>query len=134
MRKYKNMLLSVSLFLFCVYLMYTLHRHAMCDIWTFSFNIQWTFVMKAYIKLGLLDILLKHFSKLFLNLAILGKGESSRRRGRPNVRWTDSIKAAIGVCLQELRRTVEDRTSSTSLTHRVTRSRNWLDGMLTTMR
>lgn len=37
--------------------------------------------------------------------------------------WIDSMKEAIGTSLQELSRALEDRTSWTSLIHRVTR--NW---------
>lgn len=36
---------------------------------------------------------------------MLGKIE-----GRPNMKWIDSIKEAIGMSLQELHRAVEDRT------------------------
>ena len=35
---------------------------------------------------------------------MLGKVEGSRKRGRPNMRWIDSIKEAIGMSLQELNR------------------------------
>ena len=41
---------------------------------------------------------------------MLGKVESSRKRGRPNMRWIDFIKEAIGMSLQELSKVVEDRT------------------------
>ena len=41
---------------------------------------------------------------------MLGRAEGSRKRGRPNMRWIDSIKEAIGMSLQELSRAVEDRT------------------------
>ena len=41
---------------------------------------------------------------------MLGKIEGSRKRGRPNMRWTDSIKEATGVSLQLLSRAVGDRT------------------------
>ena len=39
---------------------------------------------------------------------MLGKAEASRKRGRPDMRWIGSLKEAIGLCLQELRRAVED--------------------------
>ena len=52
---------------------------------------------------------------------MLGKVEGSRKRGRPNMRWIDSIKEAIGMSLQKLSRAVEDRRLWTSLIHRVTR-------------
>ena len=34
---------------------------------------------------------------------MLGKAEGSRKRGRPNMRWTDSPKEAPGLRLQEVR-------------------------------
>ena len=52
-----------------------------------------------------------------------GKVEDSRERGRPNLRWIDSIKEAIGMSLQEL-----SRTLWTSLIHRISRSQSRLDG------
>ena len=47
-----------------------------------------------------------------------GKVEGSTKRGRPNMRWIDSIKEAIGMSLQKLSRVVEDRALWT-LIHRV---------------
>lgn len=41
---------------------------------------------------------------------MLGKLESSRKRGRPNMRGIDSIKEAVGMSPQELSKVVEDRT------------------------
>lgn len=58
---------------------------------------------------------------------LLGKREGSRKRGRANMRWTDSIKA-IGMSLQELSWAAEDRTFGTSLTHRVASSQSQLYG------
>ena len=55
---------------------------------------------------------------------MLGKVEGSRKGGRPNRRWIDSIKKARGMSAQELSRAVEDRTLWTSLIHRVARSRS----------
>ena len=47
---------------------------------------------------------------------VLGKIEGIRERGRPNTRWSDSVKQATGMMrLQELSRAVEDRTLD--LTH-----------------
>ena len=40
----------------------------------------------------------------------LEKVKGSRKRGRPNMRWIDSIKEAIHMSLWELSRAVEDRT------------------------
>lgn len=39
-----------------------------------------------------------------------GKSRDSRKRGRANMRWIDSIKEAIGISLQKLHRAAEDRT------------------------
>lgn len=50
---------------------------------------------------------------------MLGKIEGSRKRGRPNIRGTDSIKEATGISLQKLSKAAEDRTLWTSLIHRV---------------
>lgn len=47
---------------------------------------------------------------------MLGKIEGSRKRGRPNRRWIDSIKRARGRSLQELSRVIEDWMLWTSLT------------------
>lgn len=51
-----------------------------------------------------------------------GKIEGSKKKGRPNRRWVDSIKRATNMILQALSRAVEDRTLRTSLIHWVTRS------------
>lgn len=40
----------------------------------------------------------------------LGKIEGNRKEGRPNMRWSDSMKEAIGMRLHKLSRAVEDRT------------------------
>lgn len=58
-----------------------------------------------------------------------GKVEGSWKRGKPNMRWTDSIREAVGMSLQELRRAAEDRTLCMSLPHRVTRSWSQLDSV-----
>lgn len=43
---------------------------------------------------------------------MLKQKESSRKRGKSNIRWIDSIKECIGLSLQELRRAVVDITDS----------------------
>ena len=59
---------------------------------------------------------------------MLGKIESTQRENRgPKMRQVDPIKKAIGMCLQELSRAVEDRTLWTSLIHRVTRNQSQLN-------
>ena len=50
---------------------------------------------------------------------MVGKAEGSRKRGRPNRRWIDSLKEATSLSLQEQSRVVEDRTFWKSLIHRV---------------
>ena len=45
--------------------------------------------------------------------------EDSRKRGRPNTRWTDSLKEAIRLSFQELSRAVEERPFWRVLIHRV---------------
>ena len=52
----------------------------------------------------------------------LGNAEGSRKGGRPGMRWTDSIKEAIGRSLQELSRAVGNRTLWTPLIDRFARS------------
>ena len=42
---------------------------------------------------------------------MLGKAEGSRKRGRPNTRWTESLKEATGLHLQEISRALENRQS-----------------------
>ena len=49
----------------------------------------------------------------------LGKVEGSRKRGRSNVRWTDSLKEATDVSLQDLNKAAEDMTFWRLLTHGV---------------
>ena len=53
-----------------------------------------------------------------LEKTVLGKVEGSRR-GRPNMRWTDSLKETTGLGSQELSRTAEDRTFWRALIHKV---------------
>ena len=53
---------------------------------------------------------------------ILGKVGSSRKRGRPNMRWTDTLKEITGLSLQESSRVAEDRTFWRVFINRVTMS------------
>lgn len=52
---------------------------------------------------------------------MLGKIEASRKRGRPSMRKTNSMKDAVVVSPRELSRAAEDRTPRTCLVHGVTR-------------
>ena len=52
-----------------------------------------------------------------------GKTESSRKRGRPNMGWTDFLKESTDFSLQGLSIAVEDRTFWGSLIHRI--AMNW---------
>jgi hypothetical protein len=40
---------------------------------------------------------------------MLGQIAGYRRQGKPRMRWLDSIKKAIGLCLEPLKETVQDR-------------------------
>jgi hypothetical protein len=40
---------------------------------------------------------------------MLGQVAGQRKQGKPRMRWLDSIKVAIGLRLEDLRETVEDR-------------------------
>ena len=51
--------------------------------------------------------------------SVAGEIEGSRKGGGAYWRWTDSIKKAPGVSVQDLIRTVEDRTVWTSVIHRI---------------
>lgn len=55
---------------------------------------------------------------------MLGKIRGSKKRERPNMRWIDYIKEAIGVSLQQLSRAVEDRTLWTPFIHSVPRGQS----------
>lgn len=63
----------------------------------------------------------KEITKSVRNVYLRSKLQN-RKRGRPNMRWIDSIKEAIDMCLQDLSRAVENRTLWSLLIHRVTRS------------
>lgn len=59
---------------------------------------------------------------------ILEKIECGRKRGRPNMRWMDSILEVIGPSLQELlSRAVENRTFWISLIQ-ASEMTQWLNG------
>lgn len=51
-----------------------------------------------------------------------GKTQGSRKRERPNTRWTDFIKEAMGMSSQERGGAVEDWTVWMSLIHMAARS------------
>ena len=59
---------------------------------------------------------------------MLGRVEGNRKRGRSNMRWTDSLKETMGLSLQELSRVDEDRTIWRELIHRVTMTWRQFDG------
>lgn len=61
-------------------------------------------------------------SRVLWKRVMLGKTEDCRQGGRPNLRWINSGKEAIGMSLEELSRAAEDRTLWTPLTHKVTRN------------
>ena len=47
-----------------------------------------------------------------------GKMRRQQEKRNPNTSWTDSIKEAEGLSLQEMSRAGEDRTLGTSLIHK----------------
>ena len=59
---------------------------------------------------------------------MLGNVEGSRERGRPNIRWTDTLRKSQALILQELSRAVEDRTFWSLLIHKVAINQGQLDG------
>ena len=59
---------------------------------------------------------------------MLGKVDGSRRRGRPALRWIDSIKSYMNMSLKDLKYMVEDRNIWRQSIHAVARSRRRLDG------
>lgn len=60
-----------------------------------------------------------------------GKIGGSRKRGRPNRRWTSSRKGTIDMSPQEASGAAEDGTPWLSLIHRVARSRTQRHGTTT---
>lgn len=48
--------------------------------------------------------------KTLEKIIMLGKTEGSRQRGRPNLRWIDSIKETTDPSLHDLSKAVNDRT------------------------
>lgn len=60
---------------------------------------------------------------------MLGGNRNKRKRGRPCVKWINSMKEFMGMSLQVLKGAVEDRTVCISLLHRVVRTQSKLNGM-----
>ena len=58
---------------------------------------------------------------------MLGKTEGKRRRGRPRMRWLDSITDVMKMNLSKLRETVEDRKAWRAMVYGVTKSRTQLN-------
>ena len=59
---------------------------------------------------------------------MLGMGGSSRKRGRPRVRWLDDIKAVTNCTLAELCGSARDRDTWRKMIMAITRSRTRVDG------
>ena len=58
---------------------------------------------------------------------VLGKCEVKRRRGRPRMRWLDSVIEATNMNLTQLWEAVEDRRAWRALVHGVTKSQTRLN-------
>ena len=59
---------------------------------------------------------------------MLGKVGGRRRRGRQRMRWMEGILTETGNGLKELRELVESRHEWRAFVHRVTKSRERLNG------
>ena len=59
---------------------------------------------------------------------MIGKVEGSRRKGRPRMRFLDTVKAMIGRSVTKIKEDARDRTYWRRTIHDITRIRTRIDG------
>ena len=83
--------------------------------------------MMLKLKLQYFGHLMRRVDSLEKTL-MLGEIGDMRRRGRPRMRWLDSITDLMDMSVSELREMVMDREAWRAAIHRVTKSRTRLSG------